>query len=325
MAWPKVTVKLSGGETVEGIAPVIISASRSTDIPAFYPDWLLQRLKEGYVRWRNPFNGSFQYVSFAQARLIVFWSKNPRPLFPYLEEIAEKIPNCYFQFTLNDYEKEKLEPFVPGLQLRIDTFLELSGKIGKEKVIWRFDPLILTEQTGLEELLRKVEKIGDKLKGYTEKLVFSFADITKYRKVQKNLQAHHIPYREFTEKDMAEFARGLQQLNKSWDFELATCAEKIDLDPFGISHNKCIDDDLMIRLFPHDKKLMDFLGVTPGDLFNPSSHLLKSRNIKDKGQRKYCRCVQSKDIGAYNSCPHSCLYCYANDPKESAKSTGNRN
>lgn len=325
MAWPKVTVKLSGGETVEGIAPVIISASRSTDIPAFYPDWLLQRLKEGYVRWRNPFNGSFQYVSFAQARLIVFWSKNPRPLFPYLEEIAEKIPNFYFQFTLNDYEKEKLEPFVPGLQLRIDTFLELSGKIGKEKVIWRFDPLILTEQTGLEELLRKVEKIGDKLKGYTEKLVFSFADIAKYRKVQKNLQAHHIPYREFTEKDMAEFARGLQQLNKSWDFELATCAEKIDLEQFGISHNKCIDDDLMIRLFPHDKKLMDFLGVTPGDLFNYSSHLLKSRNIKDKGQRKYCRCVQSKDIGAYNSCPHSCLYCYANDPKESAKSTGNRN
>ncbi|MDP4228704.1 MAG: DUF1848 domain-containing protein, partial [Bacteroidota bacterium] len=312
MAWPKVTVKLSGGETVEGIAPVIISASRSTDIPAFYPEWLVQRLKEGYVRWRNPFNGSYQNVFFDQARLIVFWSKNPRPVFPFLDEIAEKIPNYYFQFTLNDYEKEKLEPFVPGLQSRRDTFMELSKKIGKEKVIWRFDPLVLTEQTGVEELLRKVEKIGNQLKGYTEKLVFSFADINRYKKVQKNLQVNRIPYREFTEKDMAEFACGLQQLNKSWDFELATCAEKIDLEQFGILHNKCIDDDLMIRLFPYDKKLMDFLGVTAGDLFNSSSHLLKSRNIKDKGQRKYCRCVQSKDIGSYNTCPHSCLYCYAN-------------
>lgn len=316
MTWPKVTVKLTGGETVDGIVPVIISASRATDIPAFYPEWLAQRLQEGFVQWRNPFNGTFQYVSFAQARLIVFWSKNPRPLFPFLDEIAERIPDYYFQFTLNDYEKEGLEPFVPGLQSRLDTFMELSGKVGKEKVIWRFDPLVLTEETGVDELLKKVEKIGNCLHGYTEKLVFSFADIARYRKVQKNLQAGHIPYREFTEREMTEFAADLQQLNKSWNFELATCAEQIGLEQFGISHNKCIDDELMARLFPQDKKLMEFLGLTPGDLFNPSSHFLKSRNIKDKGQRKYCRCIQSKDIGTYNTCPHSCLYCYANEPKE---------
>lgn len=321
MNWDKIEITNQNGEKVDAQAPIIISASRSTDIPAFYSDWLVQRMKEGYVKWKNPFNGVSLYVTFSKARLIVFWSKNPKPIIKHLDFIKEKIPNFYFQFTLNDYDSEKLEPNVPNVQSRIETFINLSDKIGKEKVIWRFDPLILTDKIGVEELLRKVESIGDKLKGYTEKMVFSFADINIYKKVQNNLRKESINYQEFNERTMNEFAEGLQQLNKNWNFEIGTCAEKIPLEKYGIVHNKCVDDDLMIKLFPNDKILMDFLGVQvfPPDMFNPTTRIEKKKNNKDKGQRILCGCIFSKDIGEYNTCPHLCEYCYANDSKEKAK------
>jgi DNA repair photolyase len=251
--------------------------------------------------------------------LVVFWSKNPKPILNHLDFIKEKIPNYYFQFTLNDYDEEKLEPNVPSVSSRIETFIQLSGKIGREKVIWRFDPLILTDKIGVDDLLRKVENIGNQLKGYTEKMVFSFADIKLYKKVQNNLRKNSINYQEFNESRMNEFAMGLQQLNKSWNFEIGTCAEKISLEKYGIIHNKCVDDDLIIKLFLHDKILMDFLGVKiiPPDFFNPGFIEYKKNN-KDKGQRDFCGCIFSKDIGEYNTCPHLCEYCYANASKEMA-------
>lgn len=313
MNWDKTKIQIANGEIMEAQAPVIISASRSTDIPAFYSDWFLNRLKEGYVKWKNPFNGVSSYVSFQNARLIVFWSKNPKPLIKHLDYLDQHAINYYFQFTLNEYDTEKLEPRVPDVQARIDTFIELAAKVGKEKVIWRFDPLILTDKIGTDDLLRKVENIGNQLKSHTEKLVFSFADIKRYQKVQSNLRLNSIIYQEFDERTMNEFATGLQRLNENWQFELATCAEQIPLEKYGIAHNKCIDDDLMIKLFPHDNVLMDFLGIqiTPPDLFNPPNSLKKKRRNKDRGQRQFCGCIASKDIGEYNTCPHLCAYCYA--------------
>ena len=109
MSWNKIQIKKSNGETGEAQAPVIISASRSTDIPAFYSDWFFQRLKEGYVRWKNPFNGFPLYVSFEKTQLFVFWSKNPKPMLKHLDILDKKGYNYYFQFTLNDYDEEKLE------------------------------------------------------------------------------------------------------------------------------------------------------------------------------------------------------------------------
>ena len=320
MAWNKTHIEKSNGELVEAQVPVIISASRSTDIPAFYSDWFINRLKERYVKWRNPFNGEYLYVSFRDARLFIFWSKNPKPILKYLDFLDKKGYNYYFQFTLNDYDTEKLEPNVPNAQLRIETFQKLSDRIGKRKVIWRFDPLILTDKIGVEELLRKAENIGNQLKNYTEKLVFSFADIKDYKNVTNNLRKSSTVYQDFNEHSMAEFAEGLQSLNKNWKFELATCAEQIPLEKYGIAHNKCVDDDLMIKLFPDDKVLMDFLGVkiTPPDIFNPNGTIEKRRNNKDKGQRQFCDCVVSKDIGEYNTCPHLCEYCYANANKNIA-------
>jgi hypothetical protein len=186
MNWDKINITKQDGEVVEAQAPIIISASRSTDIPAFYSDWFIQRIKEGYVKWKNPFNGVPLYVSFNKARLIIFWSKNPKSMLKHLDYLDERIKNYYFQYTLNDYDIEKLEPNVPNVQSRIETFIELSERIGKGKVIWRFDPLILTDKIGVDELLKKVENIGNHLKNHTEKMVFSFADIKLYKKVQNN-------------------------------------------------------------------------------------------------------------------------------------------
>jgi DNA repair photolyase len=320
MNWSKTKIETLNGELVDAHAPVIISASRSTDIPAFYSDWFFQRLKEGYVKWKNPFNGVPLYVSFDKARLIVFWTKNAKPTIDYLDRLNEKSFNYYFQYTINDYDAEKFEPRVPDIKARIETFQQLSEKIGREKVIWRFDPLILTDKMGVEELLRKVERIGSQLKNHTNKLVFSFADIKIYKKVQNNLRNSSIPYQEFNERTMTEFATGLQKLNENWHFDLATCAEQIPLEKFGVAHNKCVDDDLMIKLFPHDKVLMDFLGVkiTPPDMFNPDGRIEKKRGNKDNGQRQFCGCIVSKDIGEYNTCPHLCEYCYANANKNIA-------
>ena len=320
MNWNKIEITTEKGEKVFAQAPVIVSASRSTDIPAFYSEWFNNRLKKGYLKWKNPFNGVPLYVSFKKTRLIVFWSKNPKPIIKHLDYLDSNNINYYFQYTLNDYSKEHLEENVPNLESRIDTFMQLSDKIGKDKVIWRFDPYILTDTTGVDELLKRTEYIGNRLKNYTSKLVFSYADIKTYKKVQNNLRKDSIPYLEFNDRTMNELALGLKELNKNWRFEIGTCAEKIDLDKYGIVHNKCIDDDLMIKLFNHDKLLMDFLGVKieQPTIFDPNQKITKTRNLKDKGQRKACGCIMSKDIGQYNTCPHECVYCYANTSKEIA-------
>jgi len=310
--WEKVRIKTDRGEMVEGIAPVIISASRSTDIPAFYAKWFINRLNAGYVRWINPFNRRSQYVSFEKARLIVFWSKNPAPIMKYLREIDERGINYYFQFTLNDYEDEGFEPNVPPLKERISTFKELSDMIGKEKVIWRFDPLILTKELDVKKLLDKIYKVGSKIHRYTDKLVISFADIGIYAKVRRNLKKANINYIEFDRKTMEEIAESIQRINKEWGLEIATCAEEVDLDKYSIKHNKCIDDELIIKLFRKDRKLMEFLGVEEKEFLFP----VKRDYLKDKGQRKFCGCIVSKDIGQYNTCGHLCVYCYANYSKE---------
>lgn len=316
-------IQRENGEMVPAQFPVIVSASRSTDIPGFYADWFLHRLKIGYSAWTNPFNGVQSYVSYRDTRMIVFWSKNPEALLKkdgLLDYLEEKGIHYYIQYTLNDYVAEKLEKMVPSVEKRIDIFKRLVDRIGVGKVIWRFDPLILTDTISVPDLLAKVERVGNQLKGYTERMVFSFADIAVYRKVRSNLLNNNIHYREFAEPDMVEFASGIQKLNRNWGYTLATCGEKIDLDQFGIIHNKCIDDDLMIRFFSYDTRLMEFLGVTitDGDLFNPEKTITKSKGNKDKGQRQYCGCIVSKDIGEYNTCAHFCEYCYANSSKEIA-------
>ena len=328
--WNKEELPKENGEVVSMQVPLIVSASRSTDIPAFYADWFFHRLKVGYSAWTNPFNGVKGYVSYKNTRFIVFWSKNPRPLLPHLEYLKEQNIGCYIQYTLNDYEKEGLERGVPKLSERIDTFKQLVDKLEIGRVIWRFDPLVLTDDIGIDKLLEKIEKIGDQLKGYTEKLVFSYADILSYRKVKVNLQNNNIPFQDWQESQMIEFAMRLADLNKKWGYMLATCGEKIDLKEYDIQPNHCIDYDLIVRFAHEDKILMDFIGATikkrTYNLFNepepiPASAIMLPDDryvIKDSGQREFCGCMRSKDIGEYNTCIHFCEYCYANTSKEKA-------
>ena len=340
----KVQNTLNDGSVIEiSMHPVIVSASRATDIPAFYADWFFYRLQKGYSAWINPFNNKKGYVSYQDTRFIVFWSKNPKPLLEHLDELDKRNIGCYIQYTLNDYEGDGLEKNVRPLAERIDTFKRLVERLGKERVIWRFDPLVLTEPGGraaitTDVLLDKIERIGDQLKGYTEKLVFSFADIATYRKVKHNLKESNINYIEWNEPEMVDCAKRLVELNKKWGFTLATCGEKIDLP--GVAHNSCIDHDLIIRLAHRDKTLMDYLGVTiipiERDIFGsvelPAGAILlddetaaiQKKKMPDKGQRAACGCMVSKDIGQYNTCPHQCEYCYANASKELATANWKR-
>lgn len=328
----KIIITLNNGSQVEAFAPIIVSASRSTDIPAFYADWFINRLREGYVVWKNPFNQQPMYISFKNTKVIVFWTKNPRPLIPYLHELDERGIHYYFQFTLNDFVAEGFEPKVPSVEQRVETFRQLSDMIGKERVIWRFDPLVVTPHLSTRDLLVKVWNVGNKLKGLTDKLVFSFIDINGYRKVQNNLvketsqfTKESIEQAEFTMQQMNEIAEDLAKCRdrwaeEGWNLQLATCGEQIDLDRYNIAHNRCIDGELMKRLWSDDKVLLYYLyyGELPNTLFGLdfSRAALTPEKLKDKGQRKVCGCMLSKDIGQYNTCLHQCVYCYANTSKE---------
>lgn len=328
----RILITRQNGEVVNGVAPVIISASRSTDIPAFYAKWFINRLKDGYCVWYNPFNQKPMYISFVKTKAVVFWTKNPEPLIPYLPELDKRGIHYYFQVTLNDYVNEGFEPNVGPVEHRVAVFKRLSDQIGKEKVIWRFDPLIVTPNLTVRQLLTKVYHVGNQLKGYTDKLVFSFIDVRAYRKVQNNL----IKETSFFTRDTVDSAEpsgnyleklvdGLAKLrdhwkSEGWNITLATCGESIDLEKYGIKHNRCIDGELMERLFPEDKELVYYLrtGKLPQpNLFGGIPEIPPDRkDLKDKGQRKVCGCMISKDIGMYNTCSHFCVYCYANTSKE---------
>lgn len=311
-SWDKILIKTADGEEHEAISPVIISASRATDIPAFYANWFIKKVcDDGHSIWINNYNQNKVYVSYQNARLIVFWTKNPRPIIEHLPRLNALGINYYFQFSLNDYQQENLEPNVPSLDERIETFKELSNTIGKQRVIWRFDPLILSDKLTVPKLLEKISNIGNQIHSYTDKLIISFADISNYKNVASNLLNESFNYVEFTQKEMILIAEGLKELNKDWNLSIGTCAEKIDLLEYGIVKNKCIDDELIVKLFPQDKKLMDFLGYSE-DLFG----VTPLQDMKDKGQRVACGCMVSKDIGYYNTCKHFCTYCYANSSKQ---------
>ena len=336
----KTYIKIADGTEVEASTPVIISASRSTDIPAFYSKWFFIRLKAGYCVWYNPFNQKPMYVSFERTKAIVFWTKNPEPILPYLHELDERGIHYYFQVTLNDYVSEGFEPNVGPVEHRIDVFKRLSEMIGPERIIWRFDPLILTDSLTPRQLLTKIYHVGNQLKGYTNKLVFSFVDVKAYRKVQNNLvketpffNRDNVDSAEPTGDKRKELGEGLAKLRDHWNSEgwnltLATCGELIDLDKYGIAHNRCIDGELMENLFSDDKEFVYYLrtGKFPEpDLFGNIPDLPKERkDLKDKGQRKACGCMISKDIGMYNTCRHFCVYCYANTSKEAVLNNKDR-
>ncbi|OGU15834.1 MAG: hypothetical protein A2076_14635 [Geobacteraceae bacterium GWC2_53_11] len=275
---------------------MIISASRRTDIPAFYADWFMNRVREGFFYRVNPFN-SRQVTGFSLKRedvdAICFWTKNPRPLMPHLAELDRRGLNYYFQFTLNPYEAT-FEPHLPPLGERIAAFRELAGRIGPERVIWRYDPVILTGITPVEWHLEQAARLAGLLEGATRRLMFSFYDFygRGEGRLSKTLHGSNIVLEDIAapaHRDSLErIACGFQSITNRYALEIYTCCEEVDLLKFGIRQGACIDGDLLTRLFG--------IGAV----------------AKDKNQRTGCNCAESADMGSYNSCPFRCSYCYAN-------------
>lgn len=270
---------------------MIISASRRTDIPAFYAEWFANRLKAGSVEVRNPFNPhQVRRVSLARADVdaIVFWTRNPANLLPYLPLLDAQGHAYYFQVTITGYPRA-LERSVPGMPAAVDAFCALSDRIGPERVVWRYDPILLSNLTDAAEHKRLFDTIATRLRGRTRRVVISFADF--YRKTARNLRAvEGLEWHDIAASPdaMADLAAHMAAVAAENGLEIQTCAEAHDLSRFGITHGKCIDDGLLRSVF----------GIN-----------VNTR--KDKGQRAECGCVQSVDIGAYNTCLHGCAYCYA--------------
>lgn len=272
---------------------MILSVSRRTDIPNYYSDWFLNRVKEGFLYVRNPMNihqVSKINISPELVDCIVFWTKNPKPMLKRIDELNAY--KYYFQFTLTGYGKSVEENLPHKKKELIPTFCELSSKIGCEKVIWRYDPIIFNEIHTEEYHVKAFSQIAEGLRGYTKRCVISFVDL--YAKNKKNMEK--LRFQEHNESELMEFAKRLHDIARKNGMEIYTCAEKIDLSGCGIEHGSCIDK----------RMIEDIIGC-------------KINAEKDKNQRKECGCVESVEVGCYNTCLNSCKYCYANYSKNSAK------
>ncbi len=271
---------------------MIISASRRTDIPAFYSQWFLNRLHEGYVLVRNPMN--FMQVSRITlspktTECIVFWTKNPRQMLKKLPEMDNLGYRYYFLFTLTPYD-QSLEPNVPCREERIETFRTLADRIGKEKVIWRYDPIIFTSRYSEQFHLEAFAHLAEQLSGFTDRCIISFLQM--YKKCQRNMKC--IELLDTTATTRSTLVKTLYGLGVTQGIPVQTCAPGPELEHLSIPNGKCIDDRLISQI----------IGA-------------EISAATDRNQRKECGCIESIDIGAYNSCPHNCLYCYANSDKMS--------
>lgn len=272
---------------------MIISVSRRTDIPAFYVEWLINRLRAGYCVVANPFDPrrvSCISLMPEDVEVIVFWTRNPRPLFPYLDELEARGYRYYFQYTLMDNPRP-IDPQTPSLSAALETFQELSRRIGKERVIWRYDPIVFTTLTPPSFHRQAYQRIASALRGYTCRSVVSLLDVyPKIRKRLAELEKRGIALIDCdgTQDWFEELMGDLVDIARAYSMEIVSCAEELDLRRFGIQPGKCIDDEYIQRVFG--------IQVT---------------HTKDPGQRRACGCVISKDIGAYDTCIYGCQYCYA--------------
>ena len=270
---------------------MIISASRRTDIPAFYGEWFINRLKAGEVLVRNPMNTkqvTRVYLSPDKVDCIVFWTKNPSDFIKYLTEIDSMGYKYYFLFTLTSYDKS-VEVNVDKKMNIIDIFKRLTDTIGKEKVIWRYDPIVLTSVFDKDYHFKWFEYLAKNLYGYTDECIISF--LSFYNKVKRNMRNIDCCLPEMPMIEL--FAEHFAEISKKYEISLYTCSHEFDLNKYGIGHAKCVDDQIIEKI---------------------TGNILKLK--KDKSQREECGCVESKDIGAYNSCNHGCIYCYANCSEE---------
>lgn len=266
---------------------MIISASRRTDIPAFYVDWLMQRLRQGFVLVRNPFNPlQVSRVSLDPQVVdcIVFWTKNPGSLLEKLPEIERLGHRFVVQFTLNAYDRT-LEQHVPPLPERLRTFRQLADRIGPNRVLWRFDPILFTRSHGPDAVLRTFTRLAGQLRASTRQCTISFLSL--YAKCRRNMA--DIALLEPADEEKRGLVHQLSAVAGDNGIHLKACCDPFLHETCGIEAGRCIDAELIA-------------DITGFPLTIP----------KDKGQRSGCGCAVSVDIGAYDTCPQGCRYCYAN-------------
>ena len=280
---------------------MIISASRRTDIPAFYSRWFFNRLDAGFCEVPHPFNAKLVYrieLTPGEVDAIVFWTRNPAPMLGRLPELDDRGYRYYFQYTLTPYGHD-LDPFTPALDRRIETFLKLSHKVGFERVVWRNDPIIVSDKTDFDFHLRSFSQLARKLAGHTEQVTISLVEF--YRKVDWRLRALEqqgwVFEREVRERpEFPDFLAALAKTAQSAGMRIAACADAQDYSKWGIKKARCVDGALINRLWG-----------------------LEVSCAKDPGQRADCLCAKSRDIGVMDTCLHGCLYCYSTCGHDAAK------
>ena len=277
---------------------MIISASRRTDIPTYYSDWLLNRVKAGYAYVRNPMNAhQISRVSLSPEVVdgIVFWTKNPIPMLDKLDALRDYM--YYFQFTLNSYGAD-VERNIPSKNnVIIPAFQQLSDLIDPDRVIWRYDPIFLSETYTMDYHIRYFEELAKRLFSYTKKCTISFLDF--YRNTEKDMAT--LALGRFSVRQQEQLAKSLAEIAHSYGLRVDTCAEEIELQQYGIERARCIDDRLLGQLIQRP------LSVK-----------------KDKNQRSGCGCVESLDIGAHNTCCNGCRYCYASHSEKTVETNSGK-
>ncbi|CAA7602174.1 Domain of unknown function (DUF1848) [Acididesulfobacillus acetoxydans] len=271
---------------------MIISASRRTDLPAFFSPWFMGRLRAGCCTVTNPFNSKqVSRVSLLpeDVDVIVFWTRDPRPLLTHLPEIERRGFRYYFQFTITGYGPI-FEPLAPSAEVAVASFRKLARIVGPERVIWRYDPIVLSNVTDAAYHVRNFARLTEQLAPATRRVVLSIVDAYRQTPCRfKDLARRGIEVRTRVPAEELGMTLGeLAGIAREAGLEVTSCAEGSDWLPYGVRPGACIDGEYIRRVF----------GL---NLSWP----------KDKGQRPGCSCVRSKDIGAYGTCRHGCIYCYA--------------
>lgn len=266
---------------------MIISASRRTDIPAFYSQWFMNRIRAGFCNTINPYNRRTSEVSLlpGDVDVIVFWTKNARPMLRHIPELKQRGYEFFFHYTINNYGKP-LEN-VPTLTETISTIESLASAIGPERIIWRYDPILVSNQTNTQWHVENFRHLAQNLNDCVHKVIISRYD--DYARARKRLCAQGLEPLPVPD----ELVREIAAIAKSHGLDIESCAE--DMVEYGIARGKCIDAQY----------IEDVFGLT-------------RPNKKDSGQRRECGCILSRDIGAYNTCRYSCLYCYARPGSKAA-------
>lgn len=275
---------------------MILSASRRTDIPCYYAEWFMNRIRAGTVLTRNPMNHTqLSRIPLSPAIVdgIVFWTKDPKNMLPYLDELDRLGYSYYFQFTLTPYDRSIEKNLRPKTEIE-DTFIDLSNRVGRKRIVWRYDPIILNDTLTVDYHKEQFSRLCEKLAGggsrapYTDTVIVSFVDL--YKKLSASQKQEAPLIRPITDEEIAELAGFIGKTAREHGLRAAACCERADLTKYGIERSSCIDKTRIEAICGESLELSG-----------------------DKNQRPGCGCCESIDIGAYNSCPNGCVYCYAND------------